>query len=236
MGYRIIQIDAQTWRIEEMGVRFFLLTGEKEALLVDSGMEVHNAKEIAQSLTDLPVRLLNTHADMDHIGSNAEFETVYMHPAECSNYYKGQKTAGEITPVWDGDIIDLGGRPLEVIAIPGHTPGSIALLDRQRRILLSGDPVQDGAIFMFGIQREIHAYQHSLKKLERLSGQFDTVYPSHGRFPVSPSLIGELHGAMERVMRGEVEPEEIECFGTQVKRYDVGVAAFLLDADFEPQG
>jgi len=39
----------------------------------------------------------------------------------------------------DGDIIDLGGRRLEVICTPGHSPGSMCLLDRQNRILFTGD-------------------------------------------------------------------------------------------------
>ena len=41
-------------------------------------MEVHNAKEIAEGLTDLPVKLLITHADRDHTGSNGEFDTFYL--------------------------------------------------------------------------------------------------------------------------------------------------------------
>ena len=49
-----------TWRIDDGGVRFFLLCGTERALLVDSGMTVTNAKEIAQSLTSLPVSLLNS--------------------------------------------------------------------------------------------------------------------------------------------------------------------------------
>ncbi len=64
MEYQIIQINSNTWRIEDGGVRFFLLTGTEKALLIDSGMMVNNAKEIAESLTDLPVSLLNTHADI----------------------------------------------------------------------------------------------------------------------------------------------------------------------------
>ncbi len=231
MEYKIIQIDDQTWRIEEAGVRFFLLTGSREALLVDSGMEVRNAREIAQTLTGLPLRLLNTHADMDHTGSNGEFETAYMHPAECYNYYKGKDSRRQITPVWEGDVLDLGERPLEVISLPGHTPGSIALLDRKRRVLISGDPVQDGEIFMFGPQREAHAYQYSLEKLERMADRFDTIYPSHGHFPIAPSQIRALHEGMERVLNGEIEPEKVECFGTMVNRYDVGVASFLMDAE-----
>ena len=41
-------------------------------------MEVNNAKEIAEGLTDLPAKLLITHADRDHTGSNNEFDTFYM--------------------------------------------------------------------------------------------------------------------------------------------------------------
>ena len=85
MECRIIPIDEQTWRLEEEGVRFFLLTGSRSALLIDSGMQTHNAKKLAEGLTALPLSLLNTHADIDHIGSNAEFDAVYMNPAELVN-------------------------------------------------------------------------------------------------------------------------------------------------------
>jgi len=226
---KIIQITDDTWRIEEAGVRFFLLAGDKKALLVDSGMQTHNAKEIAESLVSLPVELLNTHGDMDHVGSNDEFGWFYMNPAEASNYYNTQKKKGMIIPVADGDVIDLGNRQLEIITLPGHTPGSIAVLDRKRRVLISGDPVQDGDIFMFGVQREMHAYILSLKKLEKYSDRFDTIYPSHGTFPVSPDLIPLLYENAGRVLAGEVEAADAEFHGVPIKRYDVGVAAFLCD-------
>ena len=70
----IIQINDTTWRIEDNGVRFFLLTGTEKALLIDSGMNTPNAKEIAESITKLPVMLLNTHADTDHISGNGGFD------------------------------------------------------------------------------------------------------------------------------------------------------------------
>ena len=71
MRPNIIQMDAQTWIFDEGGVRFFLLTGDKEALLIDSGMETQNARELAQSLTKLPIRLLNTHAPVSPPRSGA---------------------------------------------------------------------------------------------------------------------------------------------------------------------
>ena len=71
------KIDESTYQYDEGGVRFFLLMGKKEALLIDSGMQTHNAKELVKELTDLPVRLFNTHTDVDHVGSNEEFDEVY---------------------------------------------------------------------------------------------------------------------------------------------------------------
>lgn len=230
MDYQVIQIDSHTWRIEEPGVRFFLLEGTEKALLIDSGMQVRNAREIAEGLTVLPVSLLVTHGDRDHVGSNEEFPVFYMHPAEASNYYNTQGKTGEFIPVRDGEILDLGGRPLEIIALPGHTPGSIAILDRNARILIGGDPVQDGQIFMFGVQREMHAYIHSLARLEGYKDAFDWVYPSHGSFPVSPDLIPALREAAGKVLRGEVQGTESEIHGRKIMRYDVGIAAFLGDA------
>ena len=226
----IIKINEDTWRIEDSGVRFFLLAGEKKALLIDSGMQVHNAKEIAEGLVNVPIELLNTHGDMDHVGSNGEFDFFYMNPAEASNYYNTQKKTGTIVPVTDGDMIDLGGRELEIITLPGHTPGSIAVLDKRDRALISGDPIQDGNIFMFGVQREMHAYLFSLKKIEKMKDRFDTIYPSHGSFPVEPELIAALHEGAERVLAGQVEGTDAEFHGVKIKRYDVGVAGFLCDA------
>lgn len=225
----IIKINENTWRIEEEGVRFFLLAGENKALLIDSGMQVQNAKEIAKSLVELPIELLNTHGDRDHVGSNDEFDSFYMNPAEASNYYNTNKKTGTMIPVSDGDIIDLGDRELEIITLPGHTPGSIAVLDKNNKVLISGDPIQDGNIFMFGVQREMHAYLLSLEKLDKYKDRFDTIYPSHGTFPVRPELIDALHEGAVRVMNGEIEGYEAEIFGTKIKKYDVGAATFLCD-------
>ena len=225
----IIEMAKNSWRIEDKGVRFFLLAGDEKALLIDSGMRIHNAKEIAHELVSVPVELLNTHGDMDHVGSNDEFETFYMNPAEASKYYRTQKKTGTFIPVENGDILDLGGRKLEIIHIPGHTPGSIAVLDIANRVLYGGDTVQDGVIFMFGIQREFHAYMHSLKKLEKYQGRFDEIYPSHASIPVQPELISKLYEGADNILKGIVPGEDVQFHGNSLKQYDVGCAKFLCD-------
>jgi len=110
----VIQINDTTWRIEDNGVRFFLLAGTEKALLIDSGMNTLNAKQIAESITKLPIMLLNTHADPDHISGNSNFDYSYMHPDEEDNY-RALGGLGAILPAKDNDIIDLGSRPLKII-------------------------------------------------------------------------------------------------------------------------
>lgn len=229
----IVKITDATWRIEDAGVRLFLLAGDEKALLIDSGMQIHNAKDIAQQIVSQPIALLNTHADMDHIGSNDQFASFYMHPAEASNYYNTQGKQGTFIPVVDGDILDLGNRSLKIISIPGHTPGSIAVLDMEQRVLYSGDTVQDGTIFMFGIQREMHAYLQSLKKLEALSDCFDWIYPSHGNIPLPPAQISLLYQAASDILEHKIEGKDANFHGIPLKKYTTACASFLCDRPVE---
>lgn len=222
----IIKINENTWCIEDGFVRMFLLTGTKEALLIDSGVSGPDAKAIAESITDLPVKLLNTHADGDHIAGNEAFGQFYMHPKEEENYRFRDKK-GEIIPVQQGDILDLGDRPLEIIDLPGHTKGSIAILDGKNRVLIGGDSIQDGRIFMFGEQRNLKDYIASLEKLSAYDGRFDEVYASHGTLSVSPELIPKLIAGAKQILAGEVTGEEIDMFGNTVMLYQFEYAGFL---------
>ena len=123
--------DERTWIFDEGGVRFFLLTGDEKALLIDSGMKTRNAKELAREYTDLPLFLLNTHADGDHTGSNAEFDRFFMHPAEGVNYYNKNGAKGDFDPVWDGDVLDLGTGPFRSSKCPGIRPAASPCWTRQ---------------------------------------------------------------------------------------------------------
>ena len=222
----IVKMNETTWRIEDGMVRMFLLTGTKEALLVDSGVSATNAKEIAEGITDLPVKLINTHADGDHIAGNEAFGAFYMHPKEEGNYRFRGKT-GTIIPVQQGDIIDLGDRPLEIIELPGHTPGSIGILDVNNRVLIGGDSIQDGRIYMFGEHRNLPDYIESLTKLSAYDGRFDTVYASHSSVEVVPDMIPKLIAGAKQILAGEATGEEIDLFGNSVLLYQFEFAGFL---------
>ena len=225
---KAIKINENTWRIEDGQVRFLLLCGTEKAALIDTGMTTTNAKEIAEGLTDLPLILINTHADPDHIGGNGAFDEFYMSPNEEENY-RNFNGKGLILSVCEGEIIDLGGRILRIIDIPGHTPGSIAILDENYRVLISGDTVQDGHIFMFGPMRNLDKFIESLKHLSEFEESFDEIYPMHGSFPVKPDLIGKLLEGAQQIKNGTVEGQKVEFFGTKALLYQFPYAGILCD-------
>lgn len=206
--YHAIQIDAQSWRIEEQAVRFYLFTGRGSALLVDTGFGSGDARAFVKELTDLPLMLVHTHGDHDHTGGNTGFETCRLHPSEFA-YYTARATGDTgILPIWEGDIIDLGGRTFEIILIPGHTPGSIALLDRENRILVAGDTISKAPVYIFGENRSIPGIIASLKKLEDMSECYDTVYPSHGSFPLGKEAVSAQRTAAEQLLAGKLKPRK----------------------------
>ena len=224
-------IDDSTWRYEDGGVRFFLLAGSRCALLVDSGMTVHNAYDLAKEITDLPIALFNTHCDIDHVGSNDQFDEVWVSPMELV-HPQAPHDSRRVRPVWDGEVIDLGDRELEAIALPGHTPGSMALLDQASGMLFSGDPIQrNGRIFMFGPMRSIAAYIHSLRRLQKRSAEITSIWACHADCPIDASTIGELIAGAEAVERGEVSYTMGKIHGTLIREYDIGVSVLLCDAE-----
>lgn len=229
--YEIIQINENTWRIENTMVRCFLLEGENIALLIDTGMTLPNAKEIAESITGKPLKLLNTHTDGDHISGNAAFDEIYMGKNEPA-YYSGKDTSAKLNLLSDGDELDLGGRKLRIYDLAGHTPGSIAVLDINARVLISGDSIQDGNIFMMGQGRDLDKYIETLTKLlSEHKDEFDLVYPSHGTIPVKPDIIPTLIKGAEDIRARKISGNAVDFMGNKFMRYDVGCAGFLRDGE-----
>ena len=230
MSEMITFLYENTWAIEDGHVRCFLLAGKTSALLIDSGISGLDLKRIAGELTDLPLKLLNTHADPDHTAGNAAFPEFYMHPSEAMVYHKIHHGKGRILPVYDKDRLDLGGRVLEVLHVPGHTPGSITILDPDRRCLLGGDPIQEnGDIFMFGIHRDLEAYALGLEHLLKRSDEFDVIYPSHAKMPVSKDIIPALIQGAKDIQNGLVKGTAKEVHGKEVNSCDIGITRFLCE-------
>ena len=224
----VIKINENTWRIENKMVRFYLLCGSEKAALIDTGMTCPDAKQTAQELTNLPLILINTHADPDHMTGNGAFNQFYMSLNEEENLH-AHNGQGKILPIREGDVIDLGGRELLIVDIPGHTPGSVGIIDKNNRIFISGDSVQNSNIFMFGPGRNLNQYIEILKHLSKYEDQFDDIYPMHGTFPVNKDLIPKLIQGAQSILDGKAQEyaEPVNMFGNEVTLYKFDYAGFL---------
>lgn len=188
-------------------VRSFLLIGEQKALLIDCGVTPDDFLSLIRTVTDLPVMVALTHADVDHICNVEQFQTVHLHNDDAHLVlHRFPSMEDRLAFLNEGDQIDLGGTILEVLHIPGHTHGSIAFLNRAERYLIPGDSVSYTAVYLFGSTRNLPDYMRSLKRLQEMTG-FDSLYPSHEEAPIPAAAIGQQLQVCEGILDGSIEPE-----------------------------
>lgn len=88
--------------------------------------------------------------------------------------FKGAKVARHLV---EGDVIDLGDKTLQVMHVPGHSPGSIALYEPAQRRLFSGDVLYEGALVDDAVGCCACDYVASMQRLARLDPSI--VFPGH---------------------------------------------------------
>jgi len=213
----------------------YLILGDKRAMLFDTGMGISDLKKVTAELTKLPIIVLNSHTHDDHVGDNWEFETIYGMDTDftrqnargsredaqaevtpdqiCGALPKGFDVKTYVTRPWkitsyihDGEKIDLGGRTLEVIATPGHTPDAISLLDRANGLLFTGDTYYPAPIWLYRPETDLDAYAASIRRLAALAPQVKLVLGAHNVPVASPSVLPRLVPAFDAVRAGRVKP------------------------------
>ncbi len=212
----------------------YLIAGKERALLFDTGMGISDVKKVVVELSALPLIVLNSHTHNDHVGDNWEFTTVRgmdtdftrqnakgsredaqaeIAPGQiCGALPKGFDAASYATRPWkiaesihDGEKIDLGGRTIEVIATPGHTPDAITLFDRANGLLFTGDTYYPAPIWLFRQETDLDAYDKSIRRLAALAPEVKLVLGAHNVPVASPDVLGRLVTAFEEVRVGKVK-------------------------------
>lgn len=208
------KFSKDTWVIEGTGSYSYLVLGDERAVMVDTGMSKLNLREFVKTITGLPVSVINTHGHFDHTGGNGWFDATYMHPyasREARTVFDfGGGTdyplAYPIETVTEGHVFDLGGRTLEVIEIPGHSPGSIALLDEKSKLLFTGDELEAGQVLlMFGsgeYMPTVEGHQRNMTKLEERINEFDYICPGHNGTPMHNSYVDAFIENAQKVLDG----------------------------------
>jgi len=153
-----------------------------------------------------------------------------LYAAECAEFSAGRAGRNHARPDWwraaegadseayatrpwkvtaythDGDRFDLGGRTLEVIATPGHTPDAISLLDRTNGLLFTGDTYYPAPIWLFRPETDLDAYAASIRRLAALTPQVRVVMGAHNIPVASPTVLPRLVAAFDAVRAGKIQP------------------------------
>ena len=210
------------------GEQCYLIEGREKALLIDALSGIGSLRAFVRELTDLPVELVLTHNHVDHIGAAFEYGKAYIHPEDIPGLYEmgdasarlgfvdSQPRAGrppllpeDVTPsvpirtfpANEGTVFDLGGKALEVIHVPGHTWGSIVLLDRAQRVIYSGDAVNANTLLFLG-GASIEEYREALLRLNGYAEACDLLWGGHGGVSVPFSIVPEAIRLCEEILAG----------------------------------
>ncbi len=185
--YKVSTMKDQVWTIVENNtVNIYLIEGTDSALIIDAGYGMGNLKEFVQTLTTKPLIMINTHGHGDHTGADFQFSEVYAHEKErdqiqqaLSRRKDGLGNDTRIIPVSEGHVFNLGGRKLEVIEVPGHTPGSICLLDAEHKLLFAGDHINAIVWLFLKGSEPLEIYLKNLEKVEKRMTSYNTIMPGH---------------------------------------------------------
>ncbi len=106
--------------------------------------------------------------------------------------------------VRDGSTIDLGGRVLEVLHVPGHTPDAIALVDRAAGALFTGDTFYAGPIYLFSPGTDLAAYGRSVDRLAALVPSLKVLHPAHNTGRVDPTVLLKVRDTFQAARAGRL--------------------------------
>ncbi|WP_287889923.1 MBL fold metallo-hydrolase [Blastomonas sp.] len=136
----------------------YLLFGRDRVLLIDSGADGGQIVPtvdrlitewlIAHKRSAIELIVAHSHSHGDHIAADAAFAkrpdtvVVGLKPADVAAFFG-------IDP-WPGDVatFDLGGRALSILATPGHQAAAIMVYDPQLKLLISGDTLYPGRLYI----------------------------------------------------------------------------------------
>jgi len=220
----------------------YLVEGDERAVLIDTGSGFGSLRECVDKLTDKPVTVLLTHGHTDHALGSAEFEEVYISPKEARAYAVHSDMAfransgqmwpefnelrqdqiipampfEQMKPLNEGDVFNLGGISVEIFDCAGHTPGSLAMLIPEERMLLLGDAC-NYLVFLFDeLSLCVSDYKRSLETLlEKVSGRYDSVLLSHGDGVGVPDMIERVIEVCAELLEGKSDEFPFDFLGTK---------------------
>ena len=188
---------------DPFGYLAHLVVGDSRALLVDSMGGHGNVRECVEAVCDLPVTVVATHSHYDHIMGAWRYEELWLEEREAARldreewraarahedavargvitgeepWVLAECTRPEVKLLYEGQVFDLGGVCVEVVALPGHTVGCMGFLVRELGVLFTGDAVTPTMTIFFDEAADLATYRATLAKMSALP--FERFYTSH---------------------------------------------------------
>ena len=186
----------------------YLVEGNDKAVLIDAGTRITDLDKIVASLTKKPVMLVVTHAHPDHTGAAINyFPELYIGAGDAASQFLSTYK-GTIKALKDGDAIDLGGRTLDVVATPGHTPGSTTFIDKAAGYGFSGDSFGSGNLLLGGTFSTLLATCQKTSALMEKHG-IKHLYPGHffGKNFETKQRLDDMAAISRDVLAGRMKGE-----------------------------
>lgn len=205
----------------------YLLIGSEKACLIDTMNGQQDLHELVRRYTDKPVVVVNTHGHPDHFYGNVYFEKALMNlkDMDIAEHFTSEPEFAEecrkrgvsmppFEDIHEGDVIDLGGRTLEIYDIPGHTPGGILLLCREERILFTGDSINHHLWMQLPECLPIRELAANLERLLFLEQEADYILHGHASDFDPITLMRALYEGTISLAEGRTEKDwEYKWFG-----------------------
>ena len=205
------QLDEHTWignghRLYNESL--YLIEGNERAILIDAGVYIPDLDKIVAKITSKPVTMMLTHAHGDHVGGVGPFPEVYLNAGDMTivpNNMRNYK--GQIRYLNDGQVIDLGGREIEVIFTPGHTPGSATFFDKAKHYGFSGDAFGSTNLLVFtNLSTEMYTAERIENYMKKNDIRF--LFPGHysGDNLETPQRVTDIKNMCREVLDGVRKP------------------------------
>ncbi|HUX94984.1 MAG TPA: MBL fold metallo-hydrolase [Bacteroidales bacterium] len=236
--FSLKEVSEKVWQINSFGNNKYLIEGRDSSLLIDNGLGVADLTSLVKKLTSKPLIVVNTHSHPDHAGANYQFEKVYLHAADTSiarqynlperraemsegllrrnrisksDLFKGKPLNTKLLSVTEGHIFNLGDRRIQVMETPGHTLGSICLLDIENRLLFSGDNNDIMVSLFLQDCTPLHIYLETLEKQRAMISEFYILLPGHGE-PIPSDIINDQIKCVKGILDGTCQSKEFKTF------------------------
>ncbi len=164
-------------------------------------------EEIVAKITSKPVTMMLTHAHGDHAGGVGPFPAVYLNAGDMPIVPNNNNYQGQIKYLNDGEVIDLGGREIEVIFTPGHTAGSTTFFDKARHYGFSGDAFGSTNLLVF---INLSTEMYTAERIERYMKKNDILFlfPGHysGDNLETLQRVTDIKDMCREILDGERQP------------------------------